>query len=274
VALLFCVAKQMVLLSMTSYSNGSWNVFESAILSAEPQEIVPELKPATTGDAHPAESHFEMATGGSRNVHLAKELSPAGGQIGSANHQPPQPVDGLTPASGDIGNRVSAANESYSTIFGTRCGNNTHLGLPSSVRNYCGVQLAKSEADAPPKPSSDASWMEVTDCERLTCYNLLTVSPDQDATLSQAASMFMKLFPYQPPSDEEMATVVTNFVEKASSAGSVDEVCQFWRTKYSFDSLPATSPEELEFPLAFNIIAHEHVHQVATPRVFSTNRPQ
>jgi hypothetical protein len=116
------------------------------------------------------------------------------------------------------------------------------LGLPAHVAEQCYV-VAGSPGNVSGSSSSPA-------CSRLTCSNLIG-DPSLADELSRIAADFIRSHPVRIPTDDELA----------ASSGS----CDIWRSKYGFERLLPSSSDEIDFPLAFNILVHENAHQVRAP---------
>lgn len=121
------------------------------------------------------------------------------------------------------------------------------LGLPPRVAELCDGN-ASDAVDARRRPSSSG---KPPACVVLTCYNMAN-EPTIADKLNGIAADFEASHPVRIPADADLA---------ALSSG-----CDVWRTKYGFDDMPPVSPDEESFPLAFNILAHQHAHQVDTSR--------
>lgn len=272
-ALLFCIARQLVLLSTTSSGDGGGQTGSGRqhMVSSGEQRGKNDLKVPHLNVTAAKLQQPEVANGGGKKISPAKKTSPPTVQIigttKRSNTTPSRSVSGTT-----AGRRDVVAAGSYPKLFGTGCTDSRHLGLPKYVRIHC-VGASKNKSST---PSSRAET--VRDCDRLTCFNLLTTSLLKDRALNQTVSTFTKKFVDSVPSDEYLAKFVAAIasVRKASNltagptgggggaGGDVrDDACTFWRKSYSFDDLPPTSADELDFPLAYNILAHKFTHQVS-----------
>jgi len=90
-------------------------------------------------------------------------------------------------------------------------------------------------------------------CAKLTCRNILGNLRAADE-LNDLAAKFIESYPLHIPKDDELAAIST---------------CDTWQKKYDFDDMPPVSSDEATFPLAFNILTHQDVHQVMNRILFT-----
>lgn len=149
---------------------------------------------------------------------------------------------GLSTVSNETTRVDSAKTDRNAATFGAtaddRCRPET-MGVPPRVAEQC-----NENADMSGGSSSSKGHQA---CFLLTCYNMVN-DPSIADKLSAIAADFEASHPARIPTDDEM-----------SAMGSR---CDVWRSKYGFDNMPPVSRDEEDFPLAFNVLAHQHAHQV------------
>ena len=135
----------------------------------------------------------------------------------------------------------------FTKLFGSKCPTDK-LGLPAQVARTCGLGGGNSSS-----PSGEYK----PHCERLTCRNIIYDIAAAD-NLSRIASQFTASHPVHFPTDRDLAALSGN-------------KCDSWRRLYGFNELPPITEEEADFPLAFNILAHQDAHQVCHSNLVSVS---